>query len=481
MKPVKILLVDDDEDDYILTRDLLKEIPERVFTIDWEYTFDKALEAIKQKMYDVYLVDYRLGRNTGVELLHEALNAGCTEPIIMITGKGNPAVDVEAMKSGASDYLVKDKLDSFVLERSIRYAIERSQAIQAIRESEVKYRNIFEKSKDVIYITNKAGDFLDLNASATQVFGYTREEFLKLNARDLYANPMDRLLFEEIIQKKGEVTDFEVTLLTKNKDKIYCLLTTVIQPRDGGEELYQGIIHDITKRKKAEQELMNIEKLAVTGRIARTIAHEVRNPITNVNLALEQLRQEMLPADESLNLFFDIISRNTERINQLITELLNSAKPNILTFKKYSIHELLDASLVLAQDRMTLKGIKVIKEYTKDECDVSVDAETLKIAFVNIIINAVEAMEPGKGRLRIITERQDDACIVRIIDNGMGIDAENIARLFEPFYSSKSKGMGLGLTTAHNIIVSHKATIEAESELGKGTIFNLRFPLTQDL
>ena len=242
---------------------------------------------------------------------------------------------------------------------------------------------------------------------------------------------------------------------------------------------YQGIIHDITKRKKAEQELMNSEKLAITGRIARTVAHEVRNPLTNVNLALEQLKNEYVSNNHEisgLNIYFDIIKRNSERINQLITELLNSTKIVDLQYSKYSINHLLDECLELIKDRIMLKGIKVEKHYFTGISDsISIDPEKVKLAIVNILINAIDAMKEKEGVLKVKSEAKSDYCLINITDNGSGIKREDINKLFEPFYSNNPMGIGLGLTIAQNIISNHNGSIDVESEVGKGTTFTISF------
>ena len=126
--PVRILLVDDDEDDYILTRDFLAESERLQFELDWIDAYDTALELIGQCQHDVYLFDYRLGERNGLELLREAIAIGCKTPIILLTGQGDYEVDVKAMQSGAADYLEKDQLGAPLLERAIRHAIERQQA-----------------------------------------------------------------------------------------------------------------------------------------------------------------------------------------------------------------------------------------------------------------------------------------------------------------------------------------------------------------
>ncbi|MBK9465472.1 MAG: hypothetical protein IPN56_11895 [Chitinophagaceae bacterium] len=153
----------------------------------------------------------------------------------------------------------------------------------------------------------------------------------------------------------------------------------------------------VVQLNKANAELIrirSIEKFAATGRIARTIAHEVRNPLTNIDLAVDQLQTEVVvQPDESSTMLFDIIKRNSNRINQLISDLLNSTKSSELATEKISINDLLDDALKEAEDRITLANVEVVKKYSRDICDVAVDKEKIKIAFLNIIINAIEAME----------------------------------------------------------------------------------------
>ena len=149
-----ILLVDDDEDDYIVTRDLLEETERGDFQLDWVDSYDLALEAIANQQHDVYLFDYRLGRDNGLELLREAIQMGCQQPIILLTGLGDHEIDQQAMKIGAEDYLVKGQIDTPLLERAIIHAIERKQAEikQAKLLLELQIAN--QELKDFAYIVS---------------------------------------------------------------------------------------------------------------------------------------------------------------------------------------------------------------------------------------------------------------------------------------------------------------------------------------
>jgi len=243
---------------------------------------------------------------------------------------------------------------------------------------------------------------------------------------------------------------------------------------DYQKELQQQIA-ELDKANAALILMKRSEKFLATGRIARTIAHEVRNPLTNIDLAAAQIKAELPAGNEGTNLLFDMISRNSGRINQLISDLLDATRFTELNFAPVSINELLDQALELAKDRIELNHIQVKKEYSSDICPIAVDAEKVKIAFLNLIVNAIEAMEDHKGILQILTKGEGDKCIVEISDNGHGMTDEQLNHVFEPYFSTKTKGNGLGLTNTANIILNHQGDISVSSEPGSGTTFTIKF------
>jgi signal transduction histidine kinase len=186
------------------------------------------------------------------------------------------------------------------------------------------------------------------------------------------------------------------------------------------------------------------------------------------------MRSELPPSEET-SMLLDMIARNSNRINDLISDLLNSTKATQLNFTRININDLLDQSIAFAQDRIDLKGIKVKKEYGNNLRPVLVDVEKMNIAFLNIIVNAIEATEPKTGEIRISSKDDNNRCVVTISDNGKGMDKESLAKLFEPYFTTKEKGTGLGLTNTQNIILSHQGNIHAESEPGSGSSFIISF------
>ena len=220
------------------------------------------------------------------------------------------------------------------------------------------------------------------------------------------------------------------------------------------------------------QELKRIEKFAATGRIARTIAHEVRNPLTNIALATEQL-QEMAPANPDSAMLLEMVSRDANRINQLVSDLLNATRFVQLIFSEINVNQLIEETLEMAKDRIELKHIKIEKNYSNEICNLSVDIEKIKLALLNIIVNAIEAMEKEKGVLLLKTKKQGDKCIIEIRDNGVGMDEDTLQKLFEPYFTAKSDGNGLGLTNTQNIILNHEGNIKVYSKPGEGTSFQV--------
>jgi len=471
---IRVLIIDDDEDDFFITTDYIRQIKQGNFKIEWCPIYQDALQRIEARQYDIYFVDYRLGAKTGLDLLKEAIALKCEEPIVLLTGKGNQKVDMEAMEEGAFDYLIKSELNTEKLERCIRYSLERAASVKALRANERRYRNVFEKSKDAIFITYRNLQFKDVNLATSELLGYGPEDLLQINLYDLIVGDGLRARIAGDLERDGEIIDLEIIIMDSHNESKICILSMSLQNAGNTDEHVQGIIHDITNLKKAEKIALQAEKLAAAGRLVRTLAHEVRNPLSNIQMSVEQL--ESMASKEDDKIFLEIINRNSKRINGLITELLNSSRPVEMTYKAVSIQNILDATLQLAFDRMTLKQIKAEVNYPDQECMINADIEKLKIAFLNILINATEAIFSDQGLISISLIAKSQFYIVEIRDNGCGIAPENLSKLFEPYFTSKRNGMGLGLASTLNILQSHQGIVDVKSQVDHGTTFIIAFP-----
>lgn len=210
---------------------------------------------------------------------------------------------------------------------------------------------------------------------------------------------------------------------------------------------------------------------------APALAHEIRNPLTTINLAVQILRSPVKVHDTGH--YLDIIAHASGEINDLITDLFRSQQPDKMQSGQYSVHQLLDEALAMTKDRIFLKNIAVRKDYTTLDCKIWVNKLKIKIALTNIIINAIEAMPPVKGKLKLITRSINGNCVIEIQDNGVGISKANLKNIFTPYFTDKPAGMGLGLSTTIDILNSNHVKTEVGSKEGKGTRFILTFEKTQ--
>lgn len=477
MKPVRVLLVDDDEDDYILTREIFNDIPQREnYKLSWLNNYEEGINAMLKSHYDIYLVDYRLGKHTGLDLLHEAIKSNVDEPIIILTGKGDSKVDEEALETGAADYLVKDQIDPYTIERSIRYALKHKLTLKALRESENKFRIIFERSKEPFVIMDSLGKVRDINKAGITFFGYSKDELLELNASEFFQQKQDSLKFAELMDAKGAVNDYEIDFITKNKESKKVSISAFLQiDQHATEELYYCIFHDITERKLEQKYLLDTEKIAVTERIAKSLANEIRNPLSNINLSIEQLKADLHSEDESINLYIDIIRSNFERINLLITDFINSTQSVELKIQPRALNILIDESLEYVAKDAERYRVKLVKEFNGTDLMVDVDDEKMVSVFYNILTNAVNA---SAQNVSITVKEMNDFALVEIEDDGEGISIENQSRIFEPFFTTKQKSLGLGLTNAQKSIINHKGKLEFKSTEGIGSKFAIYLPLS---
>lgn len=273
---VNVLLVEDDEEDYLITRSLLSQIKNVTFRLDWVSTYEAALEVIESHQHDVYLVDYRLGQHDGLELLQTAILRGCRSPIILLTGYVDEDIDLAAMKAGVADYLVKAEITPPILERSIRYAIERNRTLAALHESEARLEGILESLKDVVWsISATSFEMLYVSPAVHTVYGRSAQEF--------FANPQ---LWLEVVHPDDQAWvahASQILMINGSKDLEYRILHpdgTIRWIRDRAYLVcdiakkttrIDGIATDITEQKQAE--LAFTQAVRENDRLAAAISH----------------------------------------------------------------------------------------------------------------------------------------------------------------------------------------------------------------
>jgi PAS domain S-box-containing protein len=475
MKPVKVLLIDDDEDDYIVTKAIFNEIPHKQrYQLSWVNNYEEAINAMLKRHYDIYLVDYRMGKFTGLDLLNEAIKSNVKEPIIILTGKGDEKVDNSALETGAADYLIKDQINAYTIERSIRYAIKHNHTLKALKESENKFRIIFEKSKEPFLILDSKGFIADINQAGLNFLNYNRVEIEKIENSSLFLDYNQYAIFEQEIEDKGYINDYETEIITKDNNVKSVVISAFLQiDQHATETLYHCIVHDVTNRNKEKASLVLTEKNETKEQIALNLAGEIRNPLSNINLALEQLEVDLNTEDETLNFYLDIIKSNFEKINNLVLDLGNN-------HKKESDFSFVVLNTVLEDccNRLSINSRINIKEnWSNEEVMIYVDEQKFTLA-IDKLLRYVS--KTGKQNLNVKTYASNYQVFIEIesevssFEDGIFEDKDFISL----DNSNRSKE---DLYSARLVIEENKGIINIDESLKKGTKVAITLPLSNNI
>ncbi|KAF0179971.1 MAG: PAS/PAC sensor hybrid histidine kinase [Limisphaerales bacterium] len=259
---IRVLLVEDDQDDYVLFADLLREVTRRQHVVDWAPTYDAALRSIAKGNYDVCVVDYRLGAHTGMEILREVCSLGKNLPVILLTGQGDDGVDEEAMRNGAADYLTKDTLTPVMLERTIRHALERRWAAERLLESESRFLAFMGHTPAGAFIKDELGRYLYRNKRFEELLGLKADAHLKTDL-DLLPEETARALREADarVLVSGQAATAVEEFTTPAGNRHHWLVSRFPMKDALGSRLLGGVAVEITDRILAEQALATEREL----------------------------------------------------------------------------------------------------------------------------------------------------------------------------------------------------------------------------
>jgi PAS domain S-box-containing protein len=497
---IKILVVDDDEDDYFIISDYINEIDENKFIIDWCNNYQSAVEKFKLKAYGIYFVDYRLGNETGLELLKEAIRLGCDDPIILLTGKGNKVIDIEAMKSGATDYLIKSELNAEKLERCIRYSLDRAAYLKIIKESEKRLKTFFRSGPDAIVVTNEQQQILEWNPQAETIFGYTAEEAIGKNLSDTiipeqYRKDHKQGMFHFLQTSEGPVLNktTEITALHKEGRQFYINMS-VSTVRMQDDWLFIAFLSDITERKKTEEALIHKEAELLQARMLEEkkneflsiASHELKTPLTTLkayaSMAFMLSKDKCFDAVQEYLLKIDQYSN---KLNFLINELLDVSRIHAgqLTLNHTEVDTELFLPDVLNSMQQITQTHKIILE-ENESAKVSIDALRLEQVITNIISNAAK-YSPGKEKIIVNSVKKDNEVLISFRDFGIGIPEEKLDKIFDRFYrvheeANKFSGLGIGLFVSSEIVKQHGGKIWATVNEDEGSTFYFTLPTTDE-
>ena len=232
--------------------------------------------------------------------------------------------------------------------------------------------------------------------------------------------------------------------------------------------------------KQSRDQLIQAERLATAGRMSASFAHEIRNPLSSMRMLAQMLMQKPEMSEEQHQQSLRYILEEIERIDTIVKGLMDFARPAALALTQQPLAPILQAVLALMEANLAHHKIELVLDVLPETPEIPFDSDKLKQAFMNVVLNAMEAMPQG-GVLKVSTIMGEDRVGIKVVDNGVGISAEDLAHLFEPFFTKKTRGTGLGLANVKRILEEHGGNVEIESALGEGTEVLLWLPLSSEL
>ncbi len=477
----RILIIEDDEDDFFITKTLLRRARSLTADVTWQRTFEDGVEAMVEEPFDIILVDYRLGAHSGLDVLDRAHDAGVTAPIILLTGQGDLEVDIRAMERGAADYLVKGSIDEFQLERSIRYARERADQAARIREQ----AGLLDKAKDAIcvyaidrtptYANTSADQFRDVRAAGTGLFAFEDSDEQKAWDATLAKGEWSGEIQMDAGNGVSRIVDSRWTLVRDAQGEPHSILT---------------ISSDISERKQLESQFLRSQRMESIGRLVGGIAHDLGNLLVPIVLGVRVLEKAVEDQPRAIRTL-EMIKKSAERGSDMVRQVLAFARG------VEGERVVLQPGDVIRETEKILNEtfpatIEVTTRVKDDLWRVVGDATQLQQVLMNLSVNARDAM-PNGGKLFIdahntqidthyaqtnLDAKSGPYVRITVTDTGEGIPPDVIDKVFEPFFTTKelNKGTGLGLSTVYSILRSHGGFVVAYSEPGEGTAFTLYLP-----
>ena len=475
---ISVLLVEDNPGDTRLIQEMFAEVKDVSFELECTDRLSSALEHLAQGSTDVVLLDLSLPDSQGLDTYIRAHRQAPDIPIVVLTGHDDAALAVRAVREGAQDYLVKWQVDSGLLTRFMRYAVERHKLLEELEQArqqreQGRLRSIINGNVDAMVIVDMDGIVRFVNLAAESLFGRSSEDFV--------GKPFGFPIIA------GETQELDIA---RANDEVAIAEMRAVEMEWEGKNAYLASLRDMTARKQAEearllmeQQLQRAGRLAAVGELAAGIAHELNNPLTAIQMYSQILRSR---TDLDRNIWDDIdtIFKEAQRATKITGNLLSFARTYTPEKRPISINEVIVSILELHAYRMRVNNIEIAIELDPDLPETMADFHQMQQVFVNLVANAEQVMTEAHqgGKLTIKSQKVGEVIWVTFADNGPGISDENMGRIFDPFFTTKDvgKGTGLGLSICHSIIEDHGGHITVESKPGEGAAFLVEIPVVTE-
>ncbi len=498
--PARVLIVDDNADLAGTLRDVLLagNRGEAPLEVDTAQDGAHALGVARKHGFDVALVDVKLPDGSGVDLIRPLREANPNSEVVLITGFASMDAAIAALRAGAFAMILKSfRPDELIT--TVRQALTKARLQREREELEGRYRAVVELTDVVVVALDAAGKVALFNRRAASLAGVPVEDAIGRDFLESWIPEGDRPRLREAFQlaREGErARDVETGFVEAPSGVAAPAVTAgghqASRPgprrvrwhlsgpgEEGAAGLVYGIGIDVTERRALEKRAADAEALSAMGTLALNLAHEIRNPLNAAVLQLHLLGRHVdkLGADDetrtSLHRRLDIVGDEIARLNRLLTEFLELARPRGIARGPVHVSELVDGVLQLERESAESRGIRVVRELAPTAVAIG-DVEKLKQVVINLVVNAMEAMKDG-GTLTAVARPDGDAVIIEIRDTGPGIEPAFLNQIFDPFFTTKEAGTGLGLSIVRKIVDQHAGDVRITSDKG-GTRVRVRIP-----
>ncbi|MGA1864282.1 MAG: ATP-binding protein [bacterium] len=508
-KSVKILLIEDNPGDARLIKEILAEANDVIFDIKWATYLSNGLELLSSESFDGILLDLSLPDSFGIETFLKVKKHAPEIPIIILTGLDDESLGLKAVRGGAQDYLVKGYLNYCnLLTHDLLYAIERHKIEKALQDSERQYRTTINSMGDAIHLVDKDLRFILFNKTFKQwnkrlgfntdviektifeVFPFlpdkVRNEYRKVfeTGKVIITEEYNKIGDEEFITETRKIPVFEagkvVRVVTVIRDITKPKKAERILKRD--KETFERLVNEKTEELvEVQRKLSDSKRLSDIGLLAATVAHELRSPLAVIRMACFNIRQKRLNPLIDKNL--DNIEIRISDCNQIIQNLLFYSRIKMPHFENIDISLVLEECICDLSERLNRKMGTLHKNWSVHQpFFIEADRLQIKELFINILNNAYDAVKDQTGEIEVDLESNINGFIkLSLKDNGSGLSEKDLKMVYEPFFSTKSNGTGLGLTICLQIVKLHDGHMEILSKKDKGTTVIVNLPIKHNV
>ncbi|ADV81139.1 hybrid sensor histidine kinase/response regulator [Terriglobus saanensis] len=482
---LKVLLVEDNPDDAAL---LERHLRRNGFLPDMTRveTASAMQASLNTSLPDIVLGDYNLPNFSGPEALRLLKISGLDIPFIMLSGAVSEQTAVDSMRAGAQDYVSKQNLTRLVpaVERELKEASGRRNKLAAevaLRASEARFHHLVDAMPMGLLLNDGKGRISYANQAIARLLGRSVEDLTSGNVVvDSVCADILPAQMACTVDGISNAAPFESVCQTENGTTIDALIGVTLLNPEASSETWQfaAFVADLSLQKKSQEALRQTEKLAVAGRFAASIAHEINNPLEAITNCLYLVMQTDLPDDARG--YVDLAQQELDRVSQITVQTLRFFRGSTRQGAT-DLRELIDTVVTLLESRLQRAQIEVVREF-RTQASVVAQGGEIRQVVANLVGNAMDAMTKG-GRLILRTAdgvnrtTGERGVVLTVADGGSGMDQFTLDRIFEPFFSTKGiTGTGLGLWISQEIVAKHSGTMRVRSKPGAGTVFRLFLP-----